>query len=110
MKESLNYQAPAALENARTTLLELLYTLERTPVFNFLFSVALYSMWIPLTLTFIAATSRKRTMSLIALAPMYASMAVLLISPIVMCRYALPVFALIPLAYAIALNRAVDNL
>ena len=48
--------------------------------------------------------SRKRKISLAALAPMYASMAVLFISPLVMCRYAMPVFALIPLAFAIALS------
>lgn len=35
---------------------------------------------------------------------MYASMAVLFVSPIAMCRYALPVFALTPLAFAIALS------
>lgn len=49
-------------------------------------------------------TSRKRKISLVALAPMCASMAVLFISPLVMCRYAMPVFALIPLASAIALS------
>ena len=104
VSDSLNYRAPTMLEGARTTLLESLYTLERTPVFNFLLSVALYATWIPLMLTFVATTSRKRTTSLVALAPMYASMAVLLISPIVMCRYALPVFSLIPLTYAVALS------
>ena len=31
-------------------------------------------------------------------------MSVLFVSPIVMCRYALPVFALTPLAFAIALS------
>ena len=35
---------------------------------------------------------------------MYASMAVLFVSPIAMCRYALPVFALTPPASAIALS------
>ena len=59
---------------------------------------------IPLILSFIALATRKRKISLAALAPMYASMAVLFISPLVMCRYALPVFALTPLAFAIALS------
>lgn len=40
-----------------------------------------------------ALATRKRDVSLAALAPMYASMTVLFVSPIVMCRYALPVFA-----------------
>ena len=52
-----------------------------------------------------ALATRKRDVSLAALAPMYASMAVLFVSPIVMCRYALPVFALTPLAFAITLSR-----
>ena len=55
-------------------------------------------------LSFICITSRKRTISLVALSPMYVSMAVLFISPLVMCRYALPVIALTPLALAIAMN------
>ena len=109
VRDSLDYQAPEALDGARTALLESLYALERTPVFSFLLSVALYATWIPLMLTFTAATSRKRTMSLVALAPMYVSMAVLFISPVVMCRYALPVFALIPLAYAVALSGTASN-
>lgn len=60
--------------------------------------------------TEIAATTRKRTISLAALAPTYAPMTVLLISPIAMCRYTLPTFALIPLTYAVTSNRAVGNL
>ena len=104
VRDSLNYQAPSSLEVPRNKFLGFLLKLENTPGLNFLLSIALYATWIPLILTFIALAAHKRGVSLAALAPMYASMAVLFISPIVMCRYALPVFALIPLALAIALS------
>ena len=102
VRDSLNYQTLPSLEGPRNTILGFLLKLENTPDFNFLLSIALYATWIPLILSFI--TTRKRDMSLAALAPMYASMAVLFVSPIVMCRYAMPVFALTPLAFAIALS------
>ncbi len=104
VRDSLNYQALPSLEGPRNTILGFLLKLENTPGFNFLLSIALYATWIPLILSFIALTTRKRDVSLAALTPMYASMAVLFVSPIVMCRYALPVFALTPLAFAIALS------
>ena len=91
-------------EGARDALITSLNTFEKVPGVGLLLSVALYATWIPLALTLIGVTSRKRKISLAALAPMYASMAVLFISPLVMCRYALPVFALTPLAFAIALS------
>lgn len=104
VRDSLNYQALPSLEGPRSTILGFLLKLENIPGFNFLLSIALYATWIPLILSFIALTTRKRDVSLAALAPMYASMAVLSVSPIVMCRYALPVFALTPLAFAITLS------
>lgn len=104
VRDSLNYQALPSLEGPRNTILGFLLKLEKTPGFNFLLSIALCATWIPLILSFIALATRKRKISLAALAPMYASMAVLFISLLVMCRYALPVFALTPLAFAIALS------
>ena len=102
--DSLNYHAPEYLQETRTAITNCLYRIEAVPGINLLFSVALYATWIPLALALVSATSRKRTLGLVALAPMYASMAILFISPIVMSRYALPVFALIPLALAVSLN------
>lgn len=101
---SLNYEAPEALEGARYAIADFLYNLENLPGIQFLLSVALFATWLPLMLSFVSATSRKRKISLAALAPMYMSMAVLFISPLVMCRYALPVFALIPFATAVAMS------
>ena len=101
---ALDYEAPDSLGGARNAFSAFLHSLESTPGFNFLLSVALYTTWIPLSLALVSMTSRKRKSSLVALAPLYASMAVLFISPIVMCRYALPVFALIPLALAVTLS------
>lgn len=101
---TLDYEAPSLFEGARDALITSLNTFEKAPGVGLILSVALYATWIPLTLTLIGMTSRKRKISLAALAPMYASMAVLFISPLVMCRYALPVFALTPLAFAIALS------
>lgn len=101
---ALDYKAPSLFEGARDALITFLYTFEKVPGAGLLLSVALYATWIPLALTLIGMTSRKRKISLAALAPMYVSMAVLFISPLVMCRYALPVFALTPLAFAIALS------
>lgn len=101
---TLDYEAPSLFEGARDALITSLNTFEKVPGVGLLLSVALYATWIPLALTLIGVTSRKRKISLAALAPMYASMAVLFISPLVMCRYALPVFALTPLAFAIALS------
>lgn len=75
VRDSLNYQALPSLEGPRNTILGFLLKLENTPDFNFLLSIALYATWIPLILSFI--TTRKRDVSLAALAPMYASMAVL---------------------------------
>lgn len=102
--ESLDYKAPESFETARSAILSIFYGLERTPGFNIMFSIALYATWLPLMLSLICITSRKRTVSLVALSPMYVSMAVLFISPLVMCRYALPVIVLTPLALAIAMN------
>lgn len=104
VRDSLDYRAPECLQETRTAILNFLYRIEATPGINLLFSVALYATWIPLALTLVSATSRKRILSLVALSPMYVSMAILFISPIVMSRYALPVFALIPLALAVSLN------
>lgn len=101
---TLDYEAPSLFEGARDALITSLNTFGKAPGVGLLLSVALYATWIPLALTLIGMTSRKRKISLAALAPMYASMAVLFISPLVMCRYALPVFALTPLAFAIALS------
>lgn len=101
---TLDYEAPNLFKGARDALITSLNTFGNIPGVGLLLSVALYATWIPLALTLIGMTSRKRKISLAALAPMYASMAVLFISPLVMCRYALPVFALTPLAFAIALS------
>lgn len=108
IEDSLNYRAPDCLENARSAITNFINQMERTPGIKLLFSVSLYAIWIPLALTLISMTSKKRSISLAALSPMYASMAVLFISPIVMSRYALPVFALIPLALAISINGVSD--
>lgn len=108
--DSLNYHTPECLQETRTAITNCLYRIEAVPGINLLFSAALYATWIPLTLTLVSATSRKRTIGLIALAPMYASMAIFFfILPIVMSRYALPVFALIPLDLAVSLTGIVGN-
>lgn len=101
---ALDYKAPSLFKGARDALITFLSNFEKVPGAGLLLSVALYATWIPLALTLIGMTSRKRKISLAALAPMHASMAVLFISPLVMCRYAMPVFALTPLAFAIALS------
>lgn len=104
VQSSLDYKAPELLDGARSAIVNTLYNLENIPGINLFFSVALYATWLPLLLSFISLTSRKRKISLVALTPMYASMGVLFISPLVMCRYALPVFALIPLVLAVAMS------
>lgn len=109
VRDSLDYRAPECLQETRTAILNFFYRIEATPGINLLFGVALYATWIPLALTLVSATSRKRILSLVALSPMYVSMAILFISPIVMSRYALPVFALIPLALAVSLNGIAED-
>ncbi len=97
--DSFDFFAPQELEPLRETITQAIMVLQSNTLGKIVFSTCGIEFWLPVLSLFLlgSVNPRERSLSFGSQLPCIISLFVLFLSPLVMCRYGLPVVALSPL-------------
>lgn len=100
VRNQLYFDGPEELYAAKHFMRENFLYLHKLPFIGFLFSTVLYTLYLPFTLCALVLLNKRRFLPVFI--PVALTFFVLLISPMDMSRYALPMLESIPLLFGLA--------
>jgi hypothetical protein len=101
LENDLSFGSPIEMYDAKKQVYNAVYTLSYTPVAGIFLSMGYYVIWVPL-LSFCALV-RLRPRDALSFLPVLVSFVILMISPLAMARYALPMLDSAPLLLGLAI-------
>jgi len=101
VRQRLYFDSPVELYAAKSFMHTTFLNLHNLPLIGFIFSHALYVFFLPLILAGVVFLKKKRLLPIFI--PVAMSFVVLLISPMDMSRYALPLLETTPLLFSVGI-------